>query len=88
MLHVLKPVSLAFIHETSDSLTCKQMTGFTRQPNDVERAWLDRPRGEKRALKELMREVLGLSSLTTTHVRMHDRSMPRDFKMFVLLPSC
>ena len=64
------------------------MIGFTRQPKDVERAWLVRPKGENKAVKELSREVRGLSSVTTTHVRIHDKSMPRVFNMSVLLPSC
>ena len=64
------------------------MTGLTLQPKVVERAWLESPSGEKRAVKELSREVLGLSSLTTTQVRTQDRSTPRFFSRSVLLPRC
>lgn len=64
------------------------MMGLTLQPNEVERAWLERPRGEKRAVKELRREKRGLSSLTTTQVLTEDRSTPRVLSSSVLLPSC
>lgn len=64
------------------------MMGLTLQPNEVETAWLDRPRVEKRAEKELRRVVRGLSSLTTTHVLTEDKSIPRLFSVPVLLPSC
>ncbi len=64
------------------------MMGLTLQPKEVDTAWLERPRVEKRAVKELRREVRGRSSLTTTQVRREERSTPRLFKTSVLLPSC
>ena len=57
------------------------MTGLTRQPKEVETAWEASPRGLKRAEKEKRRAVRGRSSLTTTHVRTHDRLMPFDYRM-------
>ena len=57
---------------------CRHMTELTLQPNEAETAWEARPRGLNKAAKDERREVLGLSSLTTTHVRTTDRSIPRD----------
>ena len=61
--------------------TWRQMTGLTRHPKEVETAWEASPRGLKRAEKEKRRAVRGRSSLTTTHVRTHDRLMPFDYRM-------
>ena len=55
------------------------MTGFTLHPNEAETAWDARPSGLKRAGKEERREVRGRSSLTTTHVLTHERSIPLAF---------
>ena len=60
--------------------TWRQMTGLTRQPKEVETAWAASPRGLKRAEKEKRRAVRGRSSLTTTHVRTHERLMPFDYR--------
>lgn len=60
--------------------TWRQMTGLTRQPKEVETAWEASPRGLKRAEKEKRRAVRGRSSLTTTHVRTHERLMPFDYR--------
>jgi len=67
--------------------TWRQMTEFTLQPKDAETAWEASPRGLKRAEKEERRDVRGRSSLTTTHMRTHDKLIPLDFRMSVLLPS-
>ena len=55
------------------------MMGLTRQPNVVEMVCEPSPRGEKSAEKEERREVRGRSSLTTTHDRTQERSIPRVF---------
>lgn len=64
------------------------MIGLTLQLKEVERAWFESPRGEKRAVKEFRSNVLGLSSLTTTQVLTQERSTPLVFSRDVLLPSC
>jgi len=58
--------------------TWRQMTEFTLQPKDAETAWEASPRGLKRAEKEERRDVRGRSSLTTTHMRTHDKLIPLD----------
>ncbi len=54
------------------------MATLTLHPNEVDTALGDRLSPEKSLVKELHRLILGLSSATTTHVRMHERSTPRD----------
>ena len=55
------------------------MATLTRQPNEVETALGDKFNPEKSLVNELQRAILGLSSATTTQVRMHDKSTPLDF---------
>ena len=55
------------------------MIELTRQPNVVEMVCEPSPSGEKSAEKEERREVRGRSSLTTTHDRTQERSIPRVF---------
>ena len=58
--------------------TWRQMTELTLQPKEADTAWEASPRGLKRAEKEERRDVRGRSSLTTTHMRTHDKLIPLD----------
>ena len=60
--------------------TCRHIATLTLHPNEVETALGERFSPEKSFANEFARAILGLSSATTTHVRMHERSTPRDLR--------
>lgn len=61
-------------------LTCKQMATFTLQPKVVLTARGERPKSLKIFEKDWVRDMRGLSSATTMHVRTQDRLTFRSWR--------
>lgn len=76
------PCCLVTPHRTDSSWlnTCMQMARLTLDPKAVLTARGERPRSLNSLEKECVRDILGLSSATTTHALTRDRSRPRAWR--------